>query len=46
MKLPVTYRATPLQFRGPSPTDPDVMVNDLLTPCSPGEPGSKGSGWR
>ena len=24
------------QVRGPSPTDPDVIMDDLLTPCSPG----------
>lgn len=25
---------------GPSPTDPNVIIDDLLTPCSPGEPGA------
>ena len=24
------------QVRGPSPTDPNVIMDDLLTPCSPG----------
>ncbi|XP_043921190.1 vacuolar protein sorting-associated protein 4B [Protopterus annectens] len=26
------------KVRGPSLADPNVMVNDLLTPCSPGDP--------
>ncbi|XP_034824267.1 vacuolar protein sorting-associated protein 4-like [Maniola hyperantus] len=30
---------------GPSPTDPRVIVNDLLTPCSPGEPGAVEMTW-
>ena len=24
------------QVRGPSPTDPNIIMDDLLTPCSPG----------
>jgi vacuolar protein-sorting-associated protein 4 len=27
-----------MKISGPSPTDPNKMVNDLLTPCSPGHP--------
>ena len=30
---------------GPSPVDPDVIVNDLLTPCSPGDPGAMEMTW-
>ena len=29
------------RVRGPSPTDPQKSVDDLLTPCSPGDPGAK-----
>jgi vacuolar protein-sorting-associated protein 4 len=31
--------------RGPSRDDPNVMVNDLVTPCSPGTPGAFESTW-
>ncbi|GLV43828.1 Vacuolar protein sorting 4 [Carabus blaptoides fortunei] len=30
---------------GPSPTDPNTIVDDLLTPCSPGEPGAMEMTW-
>uniref|UniRef100_A0A915E2L5 Vesicle-fusing ATPase n=1 Tax=Ditylenchus dipsaci TaxID=166011 RepID=A0A915E2L5_9BILA len=30
---------------GPSPTDPKVIMNDLLTPCSPGDPGAIAMTW-
>lgn len=30
---------------GPSRSNPDVIVNDLLTPCSPGEPGAIEMSW-
>lgn len=30
---------------GPSPTDKNVIVHDLLTPCSPGEPGAIEMCW-
>ena len=30
---------------GPSPTDPDVTVEDLLTPCDPREPGAMEMSW-
>lgn len=32
-------------MNGPSRTDPDMIVNDLLTPCSPGEPGATEMSW-
>lgn len=31
--------------RGPSRTDPNIMVDDLLTPCSPGAPGAIEKNW-
>jgi len=30
---------------GPSPTDPNVIVNDLLSPCSPGDPDAVEMSW-
>ena len=33
------------QVRGPSPLDRTVMVDDLLTPCSPGDPGATEMSW-
>jgi len=30
---------------GPSPNDPNVIVNDLLTPCSPGDPAAVEMSW-
>lgn len=30
---------------GPSPTNKDVIVHDLLTPCSPGDPGALEMSW-
>jgi len=33
------------RVRGPSRADPDVMVDDLLTPCSPGDPGAIEMSW-
>ena len=30
---------------GPSRTDPNIIENDLLTPCSPGEPGAIEMTW-
>ena len=32
-------------MRGPSRKDPDVIVDDLLTPCSPGAPGAIEMSW-
>lgn len=32
-------------IRGPSPADPSVIVDDLLTPCSPGDQGAMEMNW-
>lgn len=34
-----------LQVRGPSRADPNVIVDDLLTPCSPGARGAIEMSW-
>lgn len=34
-----------LQVRGPSRADPNNIVDDLLTPCSPGDPGAIEMTW-
>lgn len=34
-----------IQVRGPSREDPSVIVDDLLTPCSPGAPGAIEMSW-
>jgi len=33
------------QVKGPSRDNPDVIVHDLLTPCSPGAPGAVEMSW-
>lgn len=33
------------RVRGPCPTDPNKIVDDLLTPCSPGEAGAVEMTW-
>lgn len=33
------------RVRGPSHTDPNIIVDDLLTPCSPGCPGAIEMTW-
>jgi vacuolar protein-sorting-associated protein 4 len=33
------------KIKGPSRDDPSVIVNDLLTPCSPGEKGAIEMSW-
>lgn len=33
------------RVKGPSPTDPNKIVDDLLTPCSPGEAGAIEMTW-
>jgi len=45
---PVRKVQTATHFKrvsGPSPGNPDVIANDLLTPCSPGEYGAVEMGW-
>lgn len=45
---PVRKVQTATHFRkvsGPSRTDPEVIVDDLLTPCSPGCPGAIEMSW-
>lgn len=37
--------ASLLQVHGPSRTNPGVLVDDLLTPCSPGDPGALEMTW-
>ena len=32
-------------MRGPSRSDPNVIIDDLLTPCSPGEKGAIEMSW-
>ena len=33
------------KVRGPSRDNPDVIIDDLLTPCSPGAPGAIEMNW-
>uniref|UniRef100_A0A673CKF4 vesicle-fusing ATPase n=1 Tax=Sphaeramia orbicularis TaxID=375764 RepID=A0A673CKF4_9TELE len=33
------------RVRGPSRTDPNIIVDDLLTPCSPGDPQAMEMSW-
>lgn len=45
---PVRKVQTATHFKkvsGPSPKDPKVICDDLLTPCSPGEPGAIEMTW-
>lgn len=45
---PVRKVQTATHFKkvtGPSPTDPNVIADDLLTPCSPGDPAAKEMTW-
>lgn len=45
---PVRKVQTATHFKrvsGPSPKDRSLIVNDLLTPCSPGEPGAMEMTW-
>ncbi|KAI6234381.1 Vesicle-fusing ATPase [Aphelenchoides fujianensis] len=46
---PVRKLQSATHFRhitGPSPTDPSKIVDDLLTPCSPGHPGAMQMEWQ
>merc|ERR1712002_1123988 len=48
LMLPVrlVQTATHLKrVRGPSPTNKDLIVNDLLSPCSPGDPAAIEMSW-
>jgi len=48
LMLPVRKVQTATHFkkiRGPSRKDPDVIVDDLLTPCSPGDSGALEMSW-
>jgi vacuolar protein-sorting-associated protein 4 len=48
LMMPLRRVQTATHFKvvsGPSPTDPSVIVNDLLTPCSPGDPGAIEMSW-
>lgn len=48
MMQPVRKVQTATHFkkvRGPSREDPNVIVDDLLTPCSPGSPGAMEMSW-
>lgn len=45
---PVRKVQTATHFKkisGPSPKDPNLIVEDLLIPCSPGDPGAIEMGW-
>lgn len=42
---PSQHRLPPRQVRGPSRTNPSLIVDDLLTPCSPGDPGAIEMTW-
>ncbi|KER22385.1 hypothetical protein T265_09503 [Opisthorchis viverrini] len=48
LMMPVRKVQTATHFKrvsGTSPTDPTKTVNDLLTPCSPGDPGAIEMSW-
>lgn len=48
MMQPVRAVQTATHFKkvkGPSPADPNVIVDDLLTPCSPGDNGAFEKSW-
>lgn len=45
---PVRKVQTATHFKkisGPSPKDPNLIVEDLLIPCSPGDPGAIEMSW-
>lgn len=46
--IPIRLIQTATHFkrvRGPSRKDPNVIVDDLLTPCSPGDSGATEMTW-
>lgn len=48
LMMPVRKVQSATHFKktsGPSPTNPDVIVNDLLMPCSPGDKGAIEMSW-
>eukprot|EP00128_Syssomonas_multiformis_P003013 Colp12_sorted_trinity150504_noHs@28866 len=48
LMMPVRKVQTATHFKrvsGRSPTNPDVIANDLLTPCSPGDPAAIEMNW-
>ena len=48
LMMPIRKVQTATHFKevsGPSPTDPAVIVHDLLTPCGPNDPSSKEMSW-
>ena len=48
LMMPIRKVQTATHFknaRGPSPTDPNTIMNDLLTPCGPREPGTHEMSW-
>lgn len=48
LMMPIRKVQTATHFkhiRGPSPTDPNTIVDDLLTPCGPRDPGAREMSW-
>lgn len=48
LMMPIRKVQSATHFRresGPSPTDPETIVDDLLTPCGPRERGAKEMSW-
>ena len=43
--LVLSFVCAIFQVRGPSRADPNILVDDLLTPCSPGAPGAMEMSW-
>ena len=46
--MPIRKVQTATHFkrvRGPSPTDPDTICDDLLTPCGPRDSGAQEMSW-
>ena len=48
LMMPIRKVQTATHFKlvsGPSPTDPNTIMNDLLTPCGPRDPGAREMSW-